>query len=247
MIAKLTQDLRTDTMLARIYDIITHMAETPLVIKGTAQGILLKPQSYNWSEVMHSLAVALHNAEDFFRGGRVIIELGERTLPEEQLIAIENLLSQYDVDLWAVLSQNERTVRTARSYGIITRLPKESENTTTERIDPEKKAMFIQRTLSSGQKLHYAGHITLIGDVNFGAEVIAGGNIVVWGQISGIAHAGAFGDEYAVVCALDLQPSQLRIAGLTRRTPDGSIKTPKPEQAYIKDGDIIAEAWRIKG
>ena len=222
------------------------MADTPLVIKGTAQGILLKPQSFNWSEVLHTLAVALQNAEGFFRGGRVIIELGERTLPEEHLIAIENLLSQYDVELWAVLSQNERTIRTARSYGIITRLPKETENNNAEKIDPEKKAMFIQRTLNSGQKLHYAGHITLIGDVNSGAEVIAGGNIVVWGRISGVVHAGAFGDEQAIICSLDLQPSQLRIAGYIGRTPDSKLSTLSPEQAYIEDGHIIAEAWQLE-
>jgi septum site-determining protein MinC len=196
--------------------------------------------------VLHTLAVALQNAEGFFRGGRVIIELGERSLPEEQLIAIENLLSQYDVDLWAVLSQNETTVRTARSYGIITRLPKEAEKSNEEKLDPEKKAMFIQRTLQSGQKLHYAGHITLIGDVNAGAEVIAGGNIVVWGRVSGVVHAGAFGDENAVVCALDLQPSQLRIAGYIGRAPDDELRTPYPEQAYITDNRIIAEEWHTK-
>jgi septum site-determining protein MinC len=223
------------------------MAETPLVIKGTTQGILLKPQSYNWSEVLHALAVALHDAEGFFRGGRVIIELGDRTLPEEQLLAIENLLCQYDVDLWAVLSQNERTIRTARSYGILTRLPKETENTTTEKVDPEKKSIFVQRTLRSGQKIHYAGHITLIGDVNSGAELIAGGNIVVWGRINGVAHAGAFGDEMAVICALDLHPSQLRIAGIIGQTPETTNRIPNPEIAYIKNGQIIAEAWRIRG
>jgi septum site-determining protein MinC len=219
------------------------MVETPLVIKGTAQGILLKPQSYNWSEVLHTLAAALRNAEDFFRGGRVIIELGERTLPEKQLLAIGNLLSQYDVDLWAILSKNAQTISTARSYGIITRLPKETEPQTTEKIDPEKKAMFVQRTLNSGQKLQYAGHITLIGDVNSGAEVIAGGNIVVWGQVTGVVHAGAFGDDTAVIYALDLQPTQLSIAGHIRRAPDSEFTSPRPEQAYIEDGQIIAESW----
>ena len=107
--------------------------------------------------------------------------------------------------------------------------------------------MFIQRTLHSGQKLHYAGHITLIGDVHSGAEVIAGGNIVVWGQVSGVVHAGAFGDEKAVVCALDLQPSQLRIAGYIGRTPDDGVRVPYPEQAHIVNGHIIAEEWHSRG
>ncbi len=223
------------------------MAEAPLVIKGTAHGILLRPQSYNWSEVLRTLAVALQDGESFFKGGRVIMELGDRSLPEEQLLAIENLLSQYDVDLWAVLSRNEATVRTARSYGILTRLPKEADNSDIERINPEKQSIFIHRTLRSGQKIHYAGHITLIGDVNAGAEVVAGGNIVVWGRISGVAHAGAFGDDQALVCALDLQPSQLRIAGYIGRTPDSGTLMPSPEIAYVKNGQIIAESWHTRG
>lgn len=224
------------------------MEETPITLKGTAEGILLKPKSYVWDVVLEALAHALAEAEDFFRGGRLILELGTRELTQDQLNAIRALLMNYDIALWAVVSDNERTVRLARSNGILTRLPKESEpkKTTTE-LPPEQQALFVQQTLRSGQKIQYPGHVTLIGDVNPGAEIVAGGSILVWGTIRGMAHAGAFGDEEAVICALDLQPAQVRIAGYIGRAPEQHRHTSEPEIARIEDGRIIAEAWTRKG
>jgi len=50
---------------------------------------------------------------------------------------------------------------------------------------------FIQNSLRSGQKQEYPGSIVICGDVNAGAEVIAGGNIMILGALRGLAHAGA--------------------------------------------------------
>jgi septum site-determining protein MinC len=83
----------------------------------------------------------------------------------------------------------------------------------------------------------------VIGDVNPGAEIVAGGNIVVWGHVRGLVHAGALGDEGAVICALDLTPTQLRIAGQIARAPDEERRTRVPEMVMIRDGKIIAIPW----
>jgi septum site-determining protein MinC len=77
----------------------------------------------------------------------------------------------------------------------------------------------VERTLRSGFSVRHAGHVVVIGDVNAGAQVIAGGSVLVWGRMRGMVHAGADGNEKAVVCALDLSPTQLRIAGLIATTP----------------------------
>ena len=70
-------------------------------------------------------------------------------------------------------------------------------------LDQEAVGILVHRTLRSGQALHHAGHVTLIGDVNPGAEIIAGGDIVVWGKLRGIAHAGAMGVASTVCGAAD--------------------------------------------
>ena len=58
-------------------------------------------------------------------------------------------------------------------------------------------------------------------------------------------HAGAEGDEGAVVCALRLEPTQLRIASYIAVTPKHKGK-PMPEMAYIKNGQVIAEQMNDK-
>ncbi len=85
----------------------------------------------------------------------------------------------------------------------------------------------------------------MIGDVNPGAEIIARGDVVVWGRLRGMVHAGAEGDESAVVCALDLSPTQLRIAGQIAVTPKRRGK-PQPEMARISNGQVVAEPWDPK-
>jgi len=151
--------------------------------------------------------------------------------------------------LWAVLGENEKTVRLVRSHGIMTRLPKDLEpkKSAAEPIPPEHQALLWQQTLRSGQSIHFPGHVTLIGDINAGAEIVAGGNIVVWGAIRGVAHAGAFGDEESVICALDMEPAQLRIAGHIGRAPEQRRHSRGPEIARVEGGQIVAEAWNKRG
>jgi septum site-determining protein MinC len=82
----------------------------------------------------------------------------------------------------------------------------------------------------------------VIGDVNPGSEIIAGGNVVVWGRLRGVVHAGAKGDSAAVVCALDLSPTQLRIADQIAVSPERR-GGPRPETARIREGRLVAEVW----
>ena len=74
-------------------------------------------------------------------------------------------------------------------------------------------------------------------------EIIAGGDIVVWGKLRGTVHAGALGNQDAIVCALDLAPTQLRIGSHITRSPDDRRRKPRPETARVRDGQIIAEPW----
>ena len=83
----------------------------------------------------------------------------------------------------------------------------------------------------------------MLGDVNAGAVITAGGDVVVWGKLRGTVHAGVYGDEAAVVCALDLAPTQLRIAGYITISPEERRRKPKPEKALVRNNRIEAEAW----
>jgi septum site-determining protein MinC len=104
--------------------------------------------------------------------------------------------------------------------------------------------LLIHRTVRSGQKYRYAGTIIVLGDVNPGAELVADGNIIVWGKLRGVVHAGASGNEDAMIGALALAPTQLRIGSHIARAPDDKRTTPTPaEIARVKLGQIVVEPW----
>ena len=106
--------------------------------------------------------------------------------------------------------------------------------------------LYINQTLRSGQTVSYDGNILIIGDAHPGSEIIAGGDITVWGILGGIAHAGSNGNITSKVRALKLNAIQLRIAGLYARRND-TLNVPyvqksnefTPEEALIEDGKIV--------
>ena len=106
--------------------------------------------------------------------------------------------------------------------------------------------LYINQTLRSGQTVSYEGNILIIGDAHPGSEIVAGGDITVWGILGGIAHAGSQGNITSKVRALKLNAIQLRIAGLYARRND-TLNVPyvqktnefTPEEAQIEDGKIV--------
>ena len=106
--------------------------------------------------------------------------------------------------------------------------------------------LYINQTLRSGQTVSYEGNILIIGDAHPGSEIVATGDITVWGILGGIAHAGSLGNVTAKVRALKLNAIQLRIAGLYARRND-TLNVPyvqktnefTPEEAQIEDGKIV--------
>ena len=75
---------------------------------------------------------------------------------------------------------------------------------------------FHKGSLRSGQKLEVEGSIVIIGDVNSGAEVIAGDDIAIIGTLRGLAHAGAKGNKDAIITASTLDAVQLRISNIVK-------------------------------
>ena len=224
--------------------------DTPLEIKGIQDGLLITLPGGDWGNVRQSLLETVTEQKDFFRGARLALQVSERALSAAELGSLREALAQRDVSLYAVLSESESTSSAAADLGIAVRLVKETvdEDDTEPLFDidlPGEEAVLINQTLRSGHSIQFPGHVVVFGDVNPGAEIIAGGNVVIWGRLRGLVHAGASGDENAVVCALDLSPTQLRIASQISVSPSRKGK-PKPEAARIRDGQLVAEEWSGK-
>lgn len=234
------------------------MNQARIDIKGTTYGLVIHIGPGDWNSLLGELTSRLEQTPAFFKGGRVALNVGPRQLTRAQLTHLGDLLQEHQMSLWAVVSESNITREETLALGLETtlgspqglRLQATLEEAGRTRPD-EHSAVLVRRTIRSGQSLHHPGHVIVIGDVNPGAEIVAGGDVVVWGRLRGIVHAGAGGDEGAVVCALGLAPMQLRISRYISRSPGGELnqdhtRDASPEVASVQDGQIIVELWGTK-
>ncbi len=248
------------------------MADDTITIKGIREGLVVTlPVTFGaWSDALAHLEARLNTSPAFFKGARAALVIGPRELAEQDIRTARDLLLRHDVTLWGLVSDDPATVDAAAHLGLDTRLPPRETRAGQAPAVPTvpasppppapqtlpavaqaaaeaEAALVLRRTLRSGMSLRHPGSIVVIGDVHSGAEVIAGGDVIVWGKLHGMVHAGAFGDDEAVVCALDLSPIQLRIGRYITRSPEGHRKKVQPEMARVMHGRIEAMAWGPKG
>lgn len=102
---------------------------------------------------------------------------------------------------------------------------------------------FHRGSIRSGQKIEFEGSLVILGDVNGGAEVIAGENIVVLGALRGLAHAGAKGNKKAIIAAHIIEAPQLRISNIVKEIEKLPEEIPTTySYAYVdEESNIIME------
>lgn len=219
----------------------------PLIeIKGLRDGLLVSLGNAEWNELRAALMKQIEARGSFFEGARVAIDVGSQIFRVNELSELRDTLSEHGVNLWAVVSESPTTEQTAQLLGLATRIskprPQEVSRSSAEEIG-EGAAMWVARTLRSGTRIEFPGNIVVLGDVNPGAEVVAEGSILVWGRVRGIVHAGAKGNQAAVVCGLDLSAAQVRIAGAATVPLERGGEV-RPEKISLKDGALQVEAWQ---
>ncbi|MGI6412955.1 MAG: septum site-determining protein MinC [Syntrophomonadaceae bacterium] len=208
-----------------------------VALKSVGGEILIDLKTVDtFQEIRSELEKKLSTVADLMLGTRVNIDLGNRSLSNLQKQEIEKLLLSYGLHLNSLMYNGP-----PGDY-----LNPDSSGSVFESFAQYQEAALICRNLRSGQSFFTEGNVVILGDVNPGAEVIAGGSILVMGSLRGIAHAGAMGDENAVIAAFRLNPTQLRIASHITRPPDGEInETGNPEIARIVDEKVIINTLKI--
>ncbi|AZO94311.1 septum site-determining protein MinC [Halocella sp. SP3-1] len=192
----------------------------------SSKGVIINFNSQkSFEEIKEALLNRIEEAGDFFAGIDLYINQNDCIFSLEEMKELINILEKYKrVDNIYFLNEKSR-------------------------VKPRTMdTILINRTIRSGQRIKYPANIVVIGDINPGAEVIAGGDILVIGKLRGVVHAGASGSMESQVIALKLQPTQLRIGTIISRSPDDKrfLQPVSPERAYIKDGIIIVEELQLK-
>ena len=224
------------------------MEEPRIQIKGIGEGLLITLHEKRWKDAQELIYSTIEERSSFFMGARVAIDVGDTSIKAADLGKFREKLSVKGLSLWAVLSTSDMTINTSQVLGLSTSLGirqstnKQKKDNTFFEGDP---AVWVERTLRSGYKIETKCHVVVMGDVNPGSEIISGGNILVWGRLNGSVHAGADGNKIARVFALDLKPTQMRIAEIVTSPILGKQKS-QPEMAYLKDNEIIIEHWNSR-
>ena len=106
---------------------------------------------------------------------------------------------------------------------------------------------FHRGAVRSGQRIEYEGSIVVLGDVNGGAEIIAGDNVIVLGVLRGLAHAGAKGNKKAIVAAASIECKQIRIADIIKEMEEeldeegNVIVSSRKTYAYVQENKLVLE------
>ena len=237
-------------------------------VRGTREGLLLTvpddARSLAPREIAAALAAHLDGAEAFFSGADVIVDLAEREISEDEVAFYRQVLEERGVVVrgFTASTPQGRAVLRKQGYHPLQVAPPERAPAGSGTVAPAPaqihpmnpeagEALYLRRTLRSGSRIRHHGHLVILGDINAGAEVAASGDIIVWGVVRGMVHAGALGDDAAIICALGLNPTQLRIGSHYALPPaeksDKKGSAPGgPERVRLENGRLVVEPWKMK-
>ena len=206
------------------------------------------------------------------QGKNVKINFGDLSLTENMILNLQSVLKGFEINTKMIFSSSIETKIAAMEAGLtvsgecleakqkdISFNPASEESKAEDELVSamnkvlsgsqeitKEETLYIKQTLRSGQTIKHEGNIVIIGDCKAGSEIIATGDITIWGILGGIAHAGSKGNRNATIRAFRINAIQLRIADLLARKPD-TIEIEKidkhqqftPEEAKITSGEIV--------
>jgi len=184
-------------------------------------------------DIIESLKKKITQLKKLYKDSKMPILVTGKMLKESERIEIKNIIQEkIDVKVSFDIPQE------LGLHGIKKSFSQKIESSQTK---------FHRGAVRSGQRIEYEGSIVILGDVNGGAEVIAGDNVVVLGVLRGLAHAGARGNKKAVIAAASIDCKQIRIADIIKEMEDEKdeegniIASSRKTYAYVEDDKLILE------
>lgn len=197
---------------------------------------------HNWSEIWQQMKLRLNALDRFFSPNTIVhLVAQDRLLDGRQLQELAETLTIAQIQLKSVSTSRRQTAIAAAASGysveqlqLQTTLHSEPKAV----ISPLAEALYLEMTVRSGVEIRHPGTVIILGDLNPGGIVVADGDILVWGRLRGIAHAGAAGNRECLIMALQMKPTQLRIADALARAPEKAPMQFYPEVAYTTSEGI---------
>lgn len=206
-----------------------------VIIKGNKYGIVVvMDKEASFDDIKQELIKKISDSSKFFNNASMAISFEGRKLSTDE-----------EKDIIDIISDNSQM-----NIVCVMNNDKEEEERFKNVVESKVKAsaasgdgQFYRGTLRSGQVLESDASIVILGDVNPGARIISGGNVIVLGSLKGTVYAGANGVKGAFVVALEMNPVQIRIGDVIARCGDKQKRFSKPETkiAYVDGENIYIE------
>ena len=183
-------------------------------ISQTTEEIILNVNVIaDMQDILAELETKIPKLRDFYQSSKIPIRVKGKLFTETEMEMIKKVInSEIDVEI--------------KFDDVSDLLGLHAIKKTFETNTEISETKFIQNSIRSGQKEEYTGSLVICGDVNAGAEIIAGGNIIIVGTLRGLAHAGANGNKKAIISANSIDITQARIANLVKEVGEKIDKCP---------------------
>lgn len=234
-----------DTPKSEPIDWHVHLQSTEGGIQLLLPRLAEASAEISWAEIWEQIQQRLGGAKRFWQPlTPVYLDAQDRLLDARQLQIIADALDRVQLRLQLVQTSRRQTAVAAATAGYsVQQQEPDIANPKPALAEP----LYLQMTVRSGIEIRHPGTIVIMGDVNPGGEIIAAGDIIIWGRLRGIAHAGNRGNENCLIMALHMNPTQLRIAHYVARAPEQPLFPPEPEVAYVVPNGIrITRANDVK-
>lgn len=213
-----------------------------IIFKGNSEGLVIViPDEYSFEKTKEEVGVKVKNAARFFSGAKIKVSYRGITMTPQEEEELKSILDEKSGAIIEGLSKDDEYRPNTFIVKSHQRVPVSTRKSFFSDID-EGTCKFVRNTVRSGTRIVFDGSVVVMGDVNPGGEIVASGNVIVLGTLRGMVHAGAEGQRDAFIYALNLKPTQIRIAEAIARMPDEEDeRIIYPEIAKITDGVIVVE------
>lgn len=246
-----------------------------VILKGNQHGLsIVIKNNVDFLQIKDDLVKKLEAGRNFFGKNKLSLTFeGIPLIETEQNELVDLFTTHSDLEIISVIDPEEERTKLREANAALTaklaqleeklqqisadKAAQHSEshvqNAITESVSDKcstnERVEFRYNTLRSGQQILTDKHVIIIGDVNNGARIESGGNVIVLGKLKGVVHAGLKSNKPAYVIALDMKPIQIRIKDAYGRASDETIhesSSTEPQVAFEEDGMIVIEKFQQK-
>ena len=212
-------------------------------LKGTNFGIrVVFPNELKDDALLKIFAAVPEEAYALPIGKGVVLDFQARPCSEKFITRIlREVVWPKKLNVLAWLTTDEKSSKSMSGAGLCVSEP------IRERALEAAKSLILNHSLRSGRHEEHGGDVILVGHLNEGAELFAGGSVFVLGRMKGLVHAGCNGTDGVCVVTGSFETLQLRVGDKLCDQFGSDMKWwKKPVIITLEDDGLLFREWAFQ-